>query len=46
MSTSQGTYSQIEQMSEAIRETYKMCRAGGTRGMELRTADLDIKSTE
>ena len=29
MSTLQGTYVRIEQMSEAIRETYKMCRAGG-----------------
>ncbi len=28
MSTSQGTYGQIEHMSYVIRETYKMCRAG------------------
>ncbi len=29
MSTSQGTYVRIEQTSEAIRVTYKICRAGG-----------------
>ncbi len=29
MSTSQGTYVQIEQTSEAIRVTYEICRAGG-----------------
>ncbi len=29
MSTSQGTYGRIEQKSEVIRVTYKMCRAGG-----------------
>ncbi len=29
MSTSQGTYAQIEQMPEVIREAYKMCRAQG-----------------
>ncbi len=29
MSTSQGTYVWIEQISEAVRVTYKMCRAGG-----------------
>ncbi len=29
MSTSQGTYVPIEQTSEAIRVTYKICRAGG-----------------
>ncbi len=40
MSTLQGTYVQIEQTSEAIRVTYKMCRGGG-RGLELRTAGLE-----
>ncbi len=40
MSTSQGTYVRIEQTSEAIRVAYEMCRAGGARGLELRTADL------
>ncbi len=29
MSTSQGTYGRMEQTPEAVRETYKMCRAGG-----------------
>ncbi len=29
MSTSKGTCVRIEQTSEAIRETYKLCRAGG-----------------
>ncbi len=29
MSTSQATYGQIEQVSEMIRGTYKICRAGG-----------------
>ncbi len=29
MSTSQGTYVRIEQISEAIRVTYEICRAGG-----------------
>ncbi len=38
MSTSQGTYVRIEQTSEAIRVTYETCRAGGARGLELRTA--------
>ncbi len=37
MSTSQGTYVPTEQTSEAIRVTY---RAGGARGLELRTAGL------
>ncbi len=41
MSTSQGTYVPIKQTSEAIRVTYEICRAGGARGLELRTADLD-----
>ncbi len=41
MSTSQGTYSQIVQTSEAIRETYKMSReSGGMQGLELRAAAL------
>ncbi len=40
MSTSQGTYVRIEQTSEAIRVTYEICRAGGARGLELRTAVL------
>ncbi len=40
MSTSQGTYVPIEQTSEAIRVTYDICRAGGARGLELRTAAL------
>ncbi len=40
MSTSQGTYVRIEQTSEAIRVTYEICRAGGARGLELRTAGL------
>ncbi len=40
MSTSQGTYVPIEQTSEAIRVTYEICRAGGARGLELRTAGL------
>ncbi len=40
MSTSQGIYVRIEQTSEVIRVTYEMCRAGGARGLELRTADL------
>ncbi len=40
MSTSQGTYVRIEQTSEAIRVTYEICRAGGARGLELRTAAL------
>ncbi len=37
MSTSQGTYAQIEQMPEVIREAYKMCRVGrlGGGGVEL-----------
>ncbi len=40
MSTSQGTYVWIEQTSEAIRETYKMCRAGGVRtGIENRSCN-------
>ncbi len=38
--TSKGTYVQIEQTSEAIRETYEMCRTGVARGLELRTAVL------
>ncbi len=41
MFTSQGTYVRIEQTSEAIRVTYEICRAGGARGLELRTAGLD-----
>ncbi len=42
MSTSQGTYVRIEQTSEVIRVTYKMCRVGGgKRGLELRTAGLE-----
>ncbi len=40
MSTSQGTCVRIEQTSEAIRVTYEICRAGGARGLELRTAGL------
>ncbi len=40
MSTSQGTYVRREQTSEAIRVTYEICRAGGARGLELRTAGL------
>ncbi len=40
MSTSQGTYVRIEQTSEAIRVTYEICRAGGARGLELRTAGV------
>ncbi len=40
MSTSQGTYVRLEQTSEAIRVTYEICRAGGGRGLELRTAVL------
>ncbi len=40
MSTSQGTCVRIEQTSEAIRVTYEICRAGGARGLELRTAAL------
>ncbi len=36
--TSQGTYVRIEQTSEAISVTYEICRAGGARGLELRTA--------
>ncbi len=40
MSTSQGTYVRIEQTSEAIRVTYEICRVGGARGLELRTAAL------
>ncbi len=40
MFTSQGTYVPIEQTSEAIRVTYEICRAGGARGLELRTAAL------
>ncbi len=40
LSTSQGTYVRTEQTSEAIRVTYEICRAGGARGLELRTADL------
>ncbi len=39
MSTSQGTYVQIELTSEAIRVTYEICR-GGARGLELRTAGI------
>ncbi len=31
MSTSQGTYVQIEQTSEAIRVTYEICGGGGGR---------------
>ncbi len=41
-STSQGTYGRIEQRSEVKRETYKMCRAGGARGLELKTAALEL----
>ncbi len=41
ISTSQGTYVRIEQTSEAIRVTYEICRAGGARGLELRTAGLN-----
>ncbi len=41
MSTSQGTCVRIEQTSEVIRVTYEMCRAGGARGLELRTAALN-----
>ncbi len=33
MSTSQGTYSRIEQTSEVIRDTYKIC----SQGLELKT---------
>ncbi len=40
MSTSQGTCVRIEQTSEVIRVTYEMCRGGGARGLELRTAAL------
>ncbi len=40
-STSQGTYGRIEQRSEVKRETYKMCRAGGARGLELKTAAIE-----
>ncbi len=37
MSTLQGTYIRIEQTSEAIRQTYNTCRAGGVRtGIENR----------
>ncbi len=42
MYTSQGTYVRIEQTSEAIRVTYEICRVGGVRGLELRTAVLFI----
>ncbi len=40
MSTLQGTCVRIEQTSEVIRVTYEMCRAGGVRGLKLRTAAL------
>ncbi len=46
MSTSQGTYVRIEQTSEAIRVTYEICRVGGARGLELRTAGLQIMKTQ
>ncbi len=39
MSASQGTYVQIEQTSEATRETYKMCREGG---LELKTTGSTV----
>ncbi len=33
MSTSQGTYGQIEQTSYVIRDTYELCRAGWGGGL-------------
>ncbi len=41
MSTSQGTCARIEQTSEVIRVTYEICREGGARGLELRTAGIE-----
>ncbi len=35
------TYVRIEQTSEAIRVTHDICRAGGQRGLELTTAEVD-----
>ncbi len=39
MSTSQGTYVQIGQTPEVMRETYKMCRGGG---LELKTTGSTV----
>ncbi len=40
MSTSQGTYVRIEQISEGDKSNIRNMQSGGARGLELRTADV------